>query len=210
MAESGTLKRLGGGRWQTRDERFTIEPQSGTWVVVDGERTDELGLPLVRGPFPSLTAARADIEAARSEGDVSSPLASRLSSPSAKTKAKSSKVAQPPATSKAKRAPDEPAWLKSLDGPKRTAARKLLALLTKEGVEDAETVVRSDLIGGQPALTRLAVGRAVRSATAAHEGPDAVAEAVADVLIEGKDRELGVSWRLVDGDGRPIRRLDQA
>ena len=28
------LKRLGGGRWQTRDERFTIEPQSGTWVVV--------------------------------------------------------------------------------------------------------------------------------------------------------------------------------
>ena len=28
------LKRLGGGRWQTRDERFTIEPQSGTWAVV--------------------------------------------------------------------------------------------------------------------------------------------------------------------------------
>ncbi|MFI5200311.1 MAG: hypothetical protein ACHQXL_08065 [Candidatus Limnocylindrales bacterium] len=51
------LKRLGGGRWQTRDERFTIEPQSGTWVVVDSEQTDDLGLPLVRGPFASLTAA---------------------------------------------------------------------------------------------------------------------------------------------------------
>ena len=45
------LKRLGGGRWQTRDERFTIEPQSGTWVLVDAEQTDDLGLPLVRGPF---------------------------------------------------------------------------------------------------------------------------------------------------------------
>ena len=78
MSETASLKRLGGGRWQSRDGRFTIEPQSGTWVVVDGERTNELGLPLVRGPFPSLTAARADIEAARSEGDASSPLASRL------------------------------------------------------------------------------------------------------------------------------------
>ena len=52
------LKRLGGGRWQTRDERFTIEPQSGTWVVVDAEQTDELGLALVRGPFGSLGAAK--------------------------------------------------------------------------------------------------------------------------------------------------------
>ena len=45
--DQGSLKRLGGGRWQTRDERFTIEPQSGTWVIVDGEQTDDLGLPSV-------------------------------------------------------------------------------------------------------------------------------------------------------------------
>ena len=60
-----SLKRLGGGRWQTRDERFTIEPQSGTWAVVDAEATDDLGLPLVRGPFRSLTDAKAAIAAAR-------------------------------------------------------------------------------------------------------------------------------------------------
>ena len=58
-----SLKRLGGGRWQTRDERFTIEPQSGTWVLVDAEQTDDLGLPLVRGPFRSLTDAKAAVEA---------------------------------------------------------------------------------------------------------------------------------------------------
>ena len=45
-----SLKRLGGGRWETRDGRFTIEPQSGTWAVVDAEETNELGMPLVRGP----------------------------------------------------------------------------------------------------------------------------------------------------------------
>lgn len=38
------LKRLGGGRWGSRDGRFMIESESGRWVVVDGEQTDELGL----------------------------------------------------------------------------------------------------------------------------------------------------------------------
>jgi hypothetical protein len=65
-AADESLKRLGGGRWQTRDERFTIEPQSGTWAVVDATETDDFGLPLVRGPFKSLTEAKAAIAAARS------------------------------------------------------------------------------------------------------------------------------------------------
>ncbi|HET9458200.1 MAG TPA: hypothetical protein VFO78_12710 [Candidatus Limnocylindrales bacterium] len=76
-AREDSLRRLGGGRWQTRDERFTIEPQSGTWSLVDGEQTDELGLPLVRGPFRSLTEAKAAIEEARSSS-VQSPLGERL------------------------------------------------------------------------------------------------------------------------------------
>jgi hypothetical protein len=75
--DDGSLKRLGGGRWQTRDERFTIEPQSGTWVIVDAEQTDELGLALVRGPFPSLTAAKAAIADARTGEPAASPLAAR-------------------------------------------------------------------------------------------------------------------------------------
>ena len=54
MAGSDALKRIGGGRWETRDGRFQIEPQSGTWVIVDTTQTNEFGLPLVRGPFGSL------------------------------------------------------------------------------------------------------------------------------------------------------------
>ena len=68
------LRRLGGGRWQTRDEQFTIEPQSGTWAIVDAEQTDELGLPLVRGPYPTLTAAKAAIADARGSAAPTSPL----------------------------------------------------------------------------------------------------------------------------------------
>jgi hypothetical protein len=73
-----SLKRLGGGRWQTRDERFTIEPQSGTWVIVDAEQTDDLGLPLVRGPFRSLTEAKGAIGDARESKPERSPLEERL------------------------------------------------------------------------------------------------------------------------------------
>jgi hypothetical protein len=78
MPAEVSLKRLGGGRWETRDGRFTIEPQSGTWVVVDNTQTDELGLALVRGPFGSLTAAKEAIEGVRGSGPVESPLAERL------------------------------------------------------------------------------------------------------------------------------------
>jgi hypothetical protein len=78
MSSDEPLKRLGGGRWETRDGRFAIEPQSGTWVIVDNSQTDDLGLPLVRGPFGSLTAAKEAIESARESGPTESPLADRL------------------------------------------------------------------------------------------------------------------------------------
>src|SRR5215212_6038001 len=76
--DDAPLKRLGGGRWQTRDERFTIEPQSGTWAVVDAEQSDDFGMPLVRGPYPSLTAAKEAISGARSSEPAASPLAERM------------------------------------------------------------------------------------------------------------------------------------
>jgi hypothetical protein len=76
--DDAPLKRLGGGRWQTRDERFSIEPQSGTWVIVDAEQTDDFGLPLVRGPFPSLTAAKEAISSARTSEPAASPLVERI------------------------------------------------------------------------------------------------------------------------------------
>ena len=66
--DTASLKRLAGRGWQTRDGRFTIETASGTWSVVDEEQTDDLGLPLVRGPFRSLTEAKAAIEEARTSG----------------------------------------------------------------------------------------------------------------------------------------------
>ncbi len=216
------LKRLGGGRWQTRDERFTIEPQSGTWVVVDAEQTDDLGLPLVRGPFPSLTEAKTAIATARTTARATSPLAARIErrgreplvATSDLTTNKRAALAEPEPTRKpetscvprakappppAKVEPREPGWIADLAPAERGRARRLIERLTAADVEDAESLVRRDLAGDIPALAAYAIGRRL-----AELGNEADPEAVAAVIADGRDDALGVRWRLVDGDGRPI------
>jgi hypothetical protein len=42
-----------------------VDQASGGWLVSDAEQTNELGLPLVRGPFATLDEARDGMEAAR-------------------------------------------------------------------------------------------------------------------------------------------------
>jgi hypothetical protein len=207
------LKRLGGGRWQTRDERFTIEPQSGTWAVVDAEQTDDLGLPLVRGPFKSLGAAKEAIEAARGTAAPTSKLKARAgSAPGAATPAKATKTAsgskasakgkaetRQPAKPPEPEEPPEPRWLRDLEPAERRRATKLIEQLAKAGAADPEGMVRRDLIGEVPAVAGFALEQAIKALGA----KPSLAE-VADLLVDGRDNALGVRWRLVDGDGRPI------
>lgn len=217
------LKRLGGGRWQTRDARFTIEPQSGTWVVVDAEQTDDLGLPLVRGPFGSLTAAKEAIGAAREAQPAVSPLAAHVArlrerpakdddashEARARSKAKPDPareaapaklhVAPKPAPKPRREPPPEPRWLRDLDRSERRRADRLIAALTAAGARDPEGMARRDIVGKVPAAAAFAIARALDGL-----GPDAAPGAVARLLADGHDPDLGIRWRLVDGDGRPI------
>jgi hypothetical protein len=220
-----SLKRLGGGRWQTRDERFTIEPQSGTWVVVDAEQTDELGLPLVRGPFGSLGAAKEAIAGARDAQPATSPLSERAaklrdrpdtSTSTAETRkagktdatapgkrdeparaAKATKGAKPEPAEAAEAA--EPRWIQSLDPGERRRANRLIDQLAKAGAPDPEGIARRDIVGEVPASAAFAIARAL-----AKLGKDAPPAKVADLLVAGRDDDLGVRWRLVDGEDRPI------
>ncbi len=207
------LKRLGGGRWETKDGRFAIEPESGTWVVVDNEQTDELGLALVRGPFPSLTAAKEAIDEARQAGMPGSPLAERLAQAKA-ANAAAAKAETAPAKGKARakptapEPPPEPKWLRDLPADAARAARSLIQRLEGEGVPDPETVARAEIADEQPALARLALERGL-GAVDADNPADAVREAIA-VVLKGRDARLGATWSLVDGEGREIRQIDLA
>lgn len=209
-APDASLKRLGGGRWQTRDERFTIEPQSGTWVVVDAEATDELGLPLVRGPFLSLTAAKAAIAELRDASPAVSPLEARAE----RLRGRPSDAATPPrgsgsGTARASRRastpppsppePVEPRWITELEPDDARRARRLISALTASGAPDPEGLARRDIAGKVPAVAAFALARAVRAL-----GPSAGTAAILGALLDGRDADLGVRWRLVDGEGRPI------
>lgn len=229
-AGDSSLKRLGGGRWQTRDERFTIEPQSGTWVVVDAEQTDDLGLPLVRGPFRSLGDAKDAIAAARSSPPAASPLADRVErsraepekqgaeptarqrgqtvergsdaravTPSPPLKAPKSPDRPPNETAERPDEPAEPRWFAALEPEARRHARRLIARLEEAGAPDPEGMARRDIVGDVAAVAAFAVERGLDAL-----GPEADAAAVATLLAEGRDDDLGVRWRLVDDDGRPI------
>jgi hypothetical protein len=208
MADAESLRRLGGGRWETQDGRFRIEPQSGTWMVIDAVETDDLGLPLTRGPFRSLSAARDAIAAARAQGPTTSPLAGMVEA--AKARPASTGRTKRPSTRTAgarKEEPTEPAWLTGLDEGKRRLARRLLRRLEDAGVADAATVVRAELVEDRPALAKLAIERRLAALVTTDGEPESMATAIVECLTDGEDPSLGVGWRLTDTAGRPIRRL---
>jgi hypothetical protein len=211
VADAETLRRLGAGRWETHDGRFRVEPQSGTWMVIDTEEADDLGLPLTRGPFRSLTAAREAIGAARHQGSSISPLAGILEA------AKALPAATPSARQRSLRAarapavkPADAAWLGRLDEERRRLARRLLRRLEKAGVSDAAALVRAELVDDRPALTQLAIERRLGAVVARAGDPGSVVSAVVECLVSGDDPALGVGWRLTDAAGRPIRSLSLA
>jgi hypothetical protein len=229
MPAEDSLKRLGGGRWETRDGRFAIEPQSGTWVVVDNSQTDDLGLPLVRGPFGSLTAAKEAIETARISGPAESPLAERVK----RAQAGEGRTARPragassgdrgprkalparprsedsrPPTPRKAEPPREPGWLRDLEPADRVRARELIRRLEKVGVAQAEAIARAELVLDQPAVARLALERQLKRAVEGSDGPHAAVRAAIDALVSGRDGDLGVGWRLVDERGRPVGKPD--
>lgn len=203
-----SLKRLGGGRWQTRDERFTIEPQGGTWVVVDAEQTDDLGLALVRGPYGSLRDAKEAIEQARGAEPAASPLKARVEElrrrpspaeePTSKTAAKAGKAGKTAKAAKPEE-PEEPRWLTALEPDERRRARRLIEQLVKAEAPDPEGMVRRDIVGNVPTAAGYAIVRAILGLK-----PDASPADVARVLADGRDDALGIRWRLVDGEGRAI------
>jgi hypothetical protein len=211
-----SLKRLGGGRWQTRDERFTIEPQSGTWVLVDAEQTDDLGLPLVRGPFRSLTDAKAAVEAARGTTAPSSPLADRVKQAgTGRAKAGAAEKGAPGAGAKPARTrpsepepPPEPRWIADLTPRDRGRARRLIEQLGGAGVRDAESIVRQDLTGGVPTVARLTLADRLVALlpSGSNETPalERTIGRIIEALGDGRDDERGIRWRLVDGEDRPI------
>ena len=216
-------QRAEAGRYRSADGRFTLESGGGTWFVTDEETQDELGLARTTGPFATLGAAKAAAEAARERPVKASPLAVRIAEAAAGRVPAVRPEGGPP-----KRAPEQalkiglqpdpsllrepepavprPTWLDELETIDRDAAvraRRLITVLEREGIVDAEALVRRDLLGGTPAVATRLLARAVLAAIADLRNPSAaaVAEAVAEALASSPKRGGLPGWQLAERDG---------
>ena len=109
-ADPEKLKRESAGRYVSADGRFTVEQASGRWMTIDAQTTDELGLPLVRGPFATLDEARAAVTIARDAPPVTSMLSAKVAA-AAKARSGTPKpgtAAPSPAKPSAPKKPPEP------------------------------------------------------------------------------------------------------
>jgi hypothetical protein len=143
------LVRQRAGLYRTADERFEVRQAALGWFLVDSAATNEFGQELVRGPFATLDALRETLPEARRTTLASVPAA--RSRPAAK------------ATGKAKRKPAPPppprSWLDELPKPRAAAARRLLAAAERQGLNDAESLVRDAIEGRGPGLAAAVIER---------------------------------------------------
>ncbi len=189
------LKRVRAGTYRTADGRFAVEQAGPGWMLVDAEQSNELGLPLVRGPFETLDDARRAIEAARSgpvpRSDLAGGGSGRRPQPEAST---------PPPGRPARRArPPRPATppvvireLRVADGP------ALRALWTEAGFRSLgdDDLALARLVKRNPGLVLVAVeGRqVVASALGTWDGRRGW---IYHVATAASHRRRGIAARLV-------------
>ena len=171
-----TLKRERAGTYRTVDGRFTIEGSSSGWLLIDAEQTDDLGLPLTRGPFATLDAAKAGIAPARSgpapKSELRTPQAARgaVGKP-ARANAKAGDERRP---TRLRRAPERPKRAVVIRALRTVDGDALRALWAEVGFrslgDDDKSLAR--LARRNPGLVLVAAdgGKVVGSALGAWDG----------------------------------------
>ena len=198
-------KRAEAGVYRSSDDRFSIQSEGPSrWFITDEQQQDELGLARTVGPFDTLDAAKAAADALRDEAPAASPLAERIAKvdkPAKNARAvKRTDEAPPP------KPPPPPAktWLDKLEDDDREAARharRLIAALEDEGIEDADALVRRDITGNQPVIAARLLAREILAAVGRATKPASVVEAVVEALGSSKVRRGLPGWELVERDG---------
>ena len=208
VEDPNRLKRERPGRYVTTDGRFAVEGEStGSWYVVDNDRQNELGLPLMAGPFATLDEARARLVATREgrSGEPDRPAAERPAAPDREatqatepaaptvpsaaptapvTGTKSAAARRMPGapvepdTGSAAEAPPRHAWLVRLPSGRQEEARRLLAILDRMGIDDP-LLARREIEADLPEIARALLARRVRhDALDIWREPDAITTAV--------------------------------
>lgn len=196
-ADPDRLKRQPDGGYRSADERFVVEQANGSWFLADHETADDFGQPRVAGPFTTLALVKDAIPRVRSGP---TPLRKPI------------KPAKPAA--KPEPDPKPETWLDRLSAEDRRRAERLVRVLEKEGLPDAEDVARGRIEGtNDKALARrllqARLDRLLSDAETDERARQLVAGAVRLLTADGGriGRDLP-GWVLVetDPDGSPTDR----
>jgi hypothetical protein len=198
-------KRAEAGVYQSSDERFSIQSEGPSrWFITDGQQQDELGLARTVGPYDTLDAAKAAAEALRDQAPASSPLAGKLAKDGATPSRGKGSKAKPEATQPKPPPPPPRTWLDKLEDDDREAARharRLIAALEAEGIEDADELVQRDITGKQPVVAARLLAREILAAVGTSTKSESVIESVVQALGSSKVRRGLPGWELVERDG---------
>lgn len=127
------LVRQSAGAYLSGDGRFQVEKSDVGWYVIDTQQANEFGQQLIHGPMATLDAVRSAIPGARTV----TPLL-RVSR-AAKLAARSQRK---PALRPTDPAPRPQTWIDRLPDKEAARVRRLIRALEKEGLGDAEELVR--------------------------------------------------------------------
>lgn len=212
-ADPDKLVRQAAGNYRTADDRFEVREAGIGWYLVDTTQHNEFGQELLHGPYDTLKDVRIAIPGARSSKvtPLRPPKTGR-----AKKAREQAPVAEPPPP------PPPPTWIDQLPDAEATGVRRLIRALEREGLPDAERLVRRDREGLGPAVVEDLITRqlnALVDALADDERDRArtLVQRVVDILTAQGMRKRGAlpGWSLVEigPDGEPSTRritLDQS
>jgi hypothetical protein len=208
------LQRQAAGEYRSADGRFTVRNDGGRWFLLDGEQSDELGQPLVRGPYGTLDGARGQLQAAR-QVRLKPLTTGSVSRGGAKKSATSGEASALPSVAKPKpkplTKPKRASWIDRLPAADAARVRALVRALEREGIADAEMVVRRDREGIAPAIVQRLIERQLAELVANVPVKERAAaerlvrRAAAIVAGSGAPRVAGLpGWQVVEIGPEPI------
>ena len=197
------LVRQSAGSYLTADDRFEARQAAQGWFLVDTEQSNEFGQELMHGPFATLKELREAIPRSRTAKTVALPKPHKLPA-GGKAKGKADKPKASP-----------PSWIDKLPAAEARTVRRTMAALEREGVTDAELLVRRDRDGLLPAVAIRRIERRLAEVTEdASPKERKLVQQVAEILsAEGRATDDLPGWTLVEvapGKGAPPdhRRID--
>ena len=204
------LVRESAGAYRSGDERFRVEKSDVGWYLIDSEQANEFGQQLIHGPLPTLDAVREQMPGARELKPLLRVRPPKHKAPTSRDAVKSERPAPAP--------PPLPAsWIDRLPGKEATEVRRLIRALEREGLADAEALVKRHRDDPTPVIATRLIEQRLRALMDAQPEKD---RERAQSLVREVARILGTGgatverpaprWALVevrDGDELPRTRI---